>query len=153
MTMPRKWTQLNSQIEPDIDRMGRNPSNLRKSMIYYLRSTWTSTFPRCPPAPPSPASPSSRPGCISSVCRECVKASNGCSRPPRPHRSTNIWMHFLGLRCQHPHLHANACPRPPCPHHTHTQTHCAFGDASKLHGVKAQLGPSKHFVNHRQPWL
>ena len=35
----------------------------------------------------------------------------------------------------------------------HSLTHCAFGDASKLHGVKAQLGPSKHYVNHRQPWL
>ena len=36
---------------------------------------------------------------------------------------------------------------------THSLTHCTFGDASKLHGVKAQLGPSKHYVNHRQPWL
>ena len=38
-------------------------------------------------------------------------------------------------------------------HVTHSLTHCTFGDASKLHGVKAQLGPSKHYVNHRQPWL
>ena len=37
--------------------------------------------------------------------------------------------------------------------HRCSLTHCAFGDASKLHGVKAQLGPSKHYVNHRQPWL